>query len=291
MSDDTTGVVVELDGLCFRLRERQNFDWVRALGRVFAVFDEQDSGNLSFGVEKSGRKRFLKYAGARPVEYTGCPSDAVARLREAIPVYQDLRHPDLIELEDHFETANGYAAVFDWFEGECLHSHWLFRPGAGKHDPNGPYCRYRGLPVDERLQSLFRVFCFHTFVEDQSYVAIDLFDGSILYDFQNRITKVCDVDWYKKKPVINHLGASFGGSDRFKSPEEYERDASIDARTNVYTLGALAFWLLGGEMDHSRDKWEAGDGHYRAACRATEQDRSRRYATVREFVDDWQRSG
>lgn len=115
-----------LDGVSFRLQEQHDFGWLRSLGRVFKVFDRQDSGNICFGVEKHGRKCFVKYAGAKPTEFSGDPRDAAARLSEAVPLYSALKHPQLIRLQDHFPTPDGCAAVFEWFEGECLHPHWSF---------------------------------------------------------------------------------------------------------------------------------------------------------------------
>jgi serine/threonine-protein kinase len=35
------------------------------------------------------------------------------------------------------------------------------------------------------------------------------------------------------------------------SPEEFILVAQIDGRTNVFNLGAIAFALLGGELDRS----------------------------------------
>ncbi len=208
-------------------------------------------------------------------------------LCKRFPCTKKLRHPHLIALEDSLETAHGYAAVFGWFEGECLHPHWQFSDGIGKHHPAGPYARYRKLPVEERLLSLSQIFAFHTFVEANSYVAVDFYDGSLLYDFQNHVTKICDIDFYQKKPVINDLGPSFWGSPRYKSPEEYELGAPIDERTNVYTMGALAFGLLGGELDRSRERWEAGDELYAVARKATEPERGERHGCVREFWEEW----
>lgn len=48
--------------------------------------------------------------------------DAVERLKAAIPVYEQLDHPFLIKLKDYFVLRDGYAAVFEWADGECLHS-------------------------------------------------------------------------------------------------------------------------------------------------------------------------
>lgn len=77
----------------------------------------------------------------------------------------------------------------------------------------------------------------------ENYVAIDFYDGSILYDFETKITKICDIDLYQKKPYINTMGRLWGSS-RFMSPEEFELDAVIDEKTNVFNMGAIAFCVL-----------------------------------------------
>lgn len=69
----------------------------------------------------------MKFAGAKPLTFDGNPLDAVSRLIEAIPLYNELESNSLIHLVSHFEVGTGYAAVFEWFTGECLHSHWLLR--------------------------------------------------------------------------------------------------------------------------------------------------------------------
>jgi serine/threonine protein kinase, bacterial len=280
--------MIEIDSIHFQLRDVEDFAWLKDLGRVFCVFDQQDSGNICFGVEKNGRKRFIKYAGAKTLHYEGKPQDAITRLQQTIPIYQALKHPHLIALEEHFETENGYLAIFAWFDGECLHPHWLFDRYDKYTHPKSSYYKYRKLPIANRLKSLDDIFSFHVHVESQGYVAIDFYDGSILYDFKNDITKICDIDFYHRKPVLNSQGEDFSGSKRFKSPEEYEPGAAIDEKTNVYNMGAMAFGLLGGELDHSIEKWEAGDELYDIACKATEKDRNKRYASVRVFYEEWQ---
>jgi len=272
----------------FRLREPHDLEWLASLGRVFRAFDQQDSGNIAFGVEKDGRKLFVKYAGARPMDYAGDPKDAVLRLEKAVPLYSALEHPRLIRLIDHFRTASGgYAAVFEWFEGECLHSHWSFAGAAKYGHPDSPFYRYRQLPLERRLRSLEAVFSFHEFAESQGYVAVDFYDGSILYDFANDETKICDIDFYRKAPSVNDMGESFWGAARSKAPEEFELGAPIDARTNVFTMGAIAFGLLGGETDRSFSKWEAGGALYEVALRAVSPDRESRFDSVRTFKSGW----
>ncbi|WP_307066894.1 serine/threonine protein kinase [Alkalibacillus filiformis] len=276
-----------LDKVDFQLQEEQNFDWLKQYGAVFCVFDQQDSGNISFGVEKDERKFFVKYAGSKPIDFTGNPEDAIERLKKAVPVYQSLEHQHLIKLLDHFSTEIGYALVFEWFEGECLHSHWSFGGIAKYTNPNSPFYRFKKLEVEKRLKALDAIFSFHTYVESQRYVAVDFYDGSILYDFKSNETKICDIDFYRHSPSINDFGEDFWGSNRSKSPEEYGLGAPIDSITNVFNLGAIAFGLLGGERDRSFSKWDANQGLYEVAIKAVEEDRNKRYSTVKEFYDAW----
>lgn len=262
-------VKFEIDNVPFELQEQHDFSWLQAFGNVFCVFDQQDSGNLSFGIEKNGKKLFLKYAGCKPMEFTGNPKDAISSLSSAVALYKSLEHPNLIKIVDHFRTDNGYAAIFEWFEGECLHSHWSFAEAPKYTHPDSPFFKYKQLSVEKRLKSLDSIYSFHTFVESKGYVAVDFYDGSILYDFSNHVTRICDIDFYRK------------------APEEFELGAPIDARTNVFTMGAIAFGLLGAERDHSFSKWEAGKQLYEVALRAVSQEREQRYQTIYEFRNAW----
>ncbi|WP_394186800.1 protein kinase domain-containing protein [Metabacillus halosaccharovorans] len=279
--------VINLDRVSFQLKERHNFEWLTNMGEVFSVFDEQDSGNICFGIEKDGVKKFVKYAGAKTKEYTGQPEKAIEILKNSISLYENLRHKHLVNLLEHFEMDTGYVLVFEWFEGECLHSHWSFPPPHKYTHPESPYYRFKQLPIEQRLKSFKSIVEFHLNVERNDYVAVDFYDGSILYDFKNNITKICDIDLYKKKPFINPMGRLWGSS-RFMSPEEFELGAKIDERTNVFNMGAIAFGLLGGELDRSFSKWDAGHELYQVAIKAVKLDRVERYSTIEEFLSAWE---
>ncbi|WP_409346491.1 serine/threonine protein kinase [Paenibacillus sp. MBLB4367] len=284
---DKTPITITLDEVTFQLQEPFAFDWLQQLGCVWRVFDQQDSGNICFGVERDGQKTFVKVAGARPMEYIGSPKDAVRRLMEAMPLYSALKHPHLIKLLKHFPVHHGYAAVFEWFEGECLHPHWSFPPPAKYEHPDSPFYRYRQLTVEMRLASLNAIFSFHAYVEAKGYVAVDFYDGSLLYDFTNHVTQICDIDFYRKSPTWNDIGERFWGAKRLKAPEEFKLGAPIDGITNVFTLGAIAFGLLGGETDRSFARWDAGNAQYEVALRAVSPERESRYRTVAAFKKAW----
>jgi len=283
----TADVITQtLDGVTFRLREPHDFGFLAQIGKVFCVFDEQDSGNIAFGVDAGSERLFVKYAGARPIDSHSEPADAVARLQAAMPVYQALRHPALIELREHFPVGEGYAAVFTWFPGECLHAHWAFTPAEKYTHPDSPSCRHKGLPLARRLDCLDTIFAFHEYVAAQGYVAIDFYDGSILYDFSRHVTMICDIDVYEKQPYRNTMGRLWG-STRFMSPEEFELGADIDEVTNVFTMGATAFALIGGERDRSFEKWEAGAALFAVARKAISPDRRGRYPSIAAFRQAW----
>src|SRR5271168_439665 len=95
------------------VREKHDFTWLESrFTHIFCVFDQQDSGNISFGCLSSQFGRvFVKYAGARPSQYDGHPSDAVVRLRRAVTIYQDIQpHEHLLPLQTAFDVneTHGY---------------------------------------------------------------------------------------------------------------------------------------------------------------------------------------
>ncbi|EEK78623.1 serine/threonine protein kinase [Bacillus cereus] len=279
-------VEIQLNHVTFQLKERHNFDWLIKLGTVFAVFDQQDSGNLSFGLNSNGHKKFIKYAGAQTIAYEGTTNDAIEKLKNSVTIYEELKHNSLIRLIEHFPVQSGYVLIFDWFDGECLHSHWSFPPPEKYKNPNSPFFKFKHLSVKERIQSLNSIFSFHTYVEKKNYVAIDFYDGSILYNFSTNETKICDIDLYSKKPYINKMGRLWGSS-RFMAPEEFELNAMIDEKTNVFNMGAMAFALLGGGKDRTFIKWDASKELYEVAYHAVNENRAERYASVKEFYEAW----
>lgn len=108
-----------------------------------------------------------------------------------------------------------------------------------------------------------------------------------MYDFSKELTKICDIDFYRLAPSVNDMGENFWGAVRSKSPEEFILGSPIDSRTNVFTMGAIAFGLLGGEMDHSFSKWEASRSLYEVALRAVCKEREQRYNTIIAFKNAW----
>lgn len=277
-----------LDGVKFTLARPFDLGFLRRWGRVFCVFDQNDSGNLSFGLEgEDGARHFVKLAGARTLRGAVAPGAAVQNLKRAMPVYRALRHPALVGPVWHGPVPGGYAAAYPWVEGECLHAHWTFDAVPKYTHPASPFVRFRQLPLEKKLRALETVLDFHRTVARRGYVAIDFYDGSLIYDFARDEVHICDIDFYTKAPFVNTMGRLWG-SARFMSPEEHTAGAVIDQVTNVYTMGATAFALLGGGADRAPAHWAAGPALLAVAQKATRDRREERYESMDAFAEAWQ---
>lgn len=263
-----------IDGMPCKLKEPFDFGFLSRYGTVFRVFDDQDSGNICFGTEKDGKRYFIKFAGAPTEQYSGEPAAAVERLKRSTAVYRVLAHESLIRFVEEREIGGGFAAVFEWTDAECMGRMY---PASRK--------KFFAMPMETKLQVYLDILEFHRYAASRGYVAIDFYDGSIMYDFKRKRTVVCDIDFYAKAPYINRIGRLWGSS-RFMSPEEYTLNAAIDEVTNVYTMGAAAFALFSG-YDRTPEKWPLGAAAFDVVTRAVNNDRRLRQQTIGQLINEW----
>lgn len=295
---------IELDGLTFRLKACCDFGWLRPYGTAFRIIDATGSGCLCIGMQKGSRKYFLKIAGADTIYAEVSPDESVKILKKAVGLYEELAHPNLIRLIEHFPHENLYVAVFDWAEGECLFDFWNFEKYTLEKSAIRPGVRFHTLSARKKLQCAEVLFSFLEKTAEKGYVAIDFYDGSIMYDFDTDHTMICDIDFFRKMPAYNDMGEKLFGTKRLKSPEEYILGAKLDERTNVFTLGALLFDFFGefSSLDIAeryeknaffpcdREKWELNTECYEAAGKAVSAARNIRYNTIREFHSAWEKA-
>lgn len=263
-----------IDGIAFKLKSFFDFSFLSKYGKVFKVFDDQDSGNICFGTEKDGDKYFVKFAGAPTAEYNGSPIDAIKRLKKSLPIYQELQHNNLIELVNYENIGNGFAMVFKWVDGNCM--------GRMYQDEHKAFMQ---LPISDKLNVFSDILDFLKYINSNGYVAVDFYDGSIIYDSVDRKTTICDIDYFEKQPYINNMGRMYG-SAKFMSPEEFELGATIDEITNVYTAGAFAFALFGNYSRNIVD-WKLSNKLFEVATNAVSDDRNKRYQSINEFRKVW----
>ena len=268
-------IVTELDGMPVQLRAPHDLSFTARWGRVFAVLDQQDSGNLCLGVDGPGGRVFVKYAGAPTVRYDGDTSTAVANLRRSAEVYRDLVHPTLVTLREAVNVGAGHALVFDWTDAT---------PVGRQYERSHVV---RSLPLPARVDAVRQIFDFHVHAAARGWVAIDLYDGSVMVDAGTGRVVLCDLDLYERGPTVNRMGRMWG-STRFMSPEEYRLGAPIDEVTNVYALGALAHTFLGDDATKSREAWVGSGAQFDVAGRAMRPEREARWPSIAALAEAWQ---
>jgi serine/threonine-protein kinase len=209
----------------------------------------------------------------------------VKSLRRGAALNRAVQHPALPHLHNIFGTpAGGLALVYDWAAGEVLYDYTLFR-GQRETHPQSPIVRLRALPV-ERIQAVLAViYDLHLLLAKEGFIAVDFYDGCLLYDFETHALHIVDLDEYRRGPFTNEVGR-LPGSKRFMAPEEFQVGARIDQVTNVFMLGRAAFELL-ADGSTVEEKWRGTPGQYAAARKAVSEPREARFGSVKEYIEAW----
>ena len=268
-----------IDGLPYQAWTEPDLSWLTGYGRVFRVLDRQSTAHLLFGVDGPYGKLFIKYAGARTVNYRGKLSDAVFSLQNAMHLYR-FDHPALPHPLAHGPAGGGYAAVFPW-RGD----HFL---GAVPPDP-AVRNRVHHLAPERALTMLDMVFDLHLMLASEGYIAGNFSDSHILVDFERDEALVWDIDLYRRKPAANDK-SRLRGTSQFMAPEEFVLGAALDESTTVYNLGALAFAFFGDTENRSASAWFGPKALYPIAKRATQESKCDRFPSLRSFLNAWRQA-
>jgi len=257
--------------------------YLRAVGVVFAEFgtQTQDSGNVSYGVQVGNERYFVKTAGQ--------PSDSrpfldhaarVELLRNAARLNANVSHPLLLRLLGVIEAPDGPMLVYPWLDGELL--------GASREtrdDPQSSFQRFRHLPVPTLQACLEAVFDLHESLAGAGWIAVDFYDGSLLYDFAAGRLWAVDLDMYRDTPFRNDMGRMFGAS-RFMAPEEFELGALIDEQTTVFVMGRTALvFLSDGTLDPQ--PFRGPRALFDVVAQACRPDCAQRFVSVAAYYRAW----
>jgi len=259
-------------------------NYLAKAGHVFAVFgaETQDSGNISYGVELTSERFFVKTAGDPADRRWFLPhGDRVALLRNAVCLRQTCNHAALPVLHKVIESPHGPMLVYEWAVGELLGG-----PAAVRSNPQSAFGRFAGLSANTIANALDVVYELHEQLTDAGWVAVDFYDGCLIYDFESHRLRVIDLDTYHRGPFINQMGRMFGSS-RFMAPEEFVMGAQIDQSTTVFNLGRAAAVFLGKGVIE-RSIFRGTDALYDVVCRACEPEQGRRFPSIKAFRMAWQ---
>ena len=259
---------------------------------AFVVFDAQDSGCLSYGVEEAGRRWLVK---------TATTVEGRASLDRACAVHAAVRHPAIVRPIRTVHGAAGPTLVYPWYDGNVLNHatvHGADRSGL---------TRFQHLPVPQIEVALDAILDAHLAVSAAGLVAVDLYDGCFLYDFAASRIRLIDLDEYRPGPFV--LDADrLPGSRRYMAPEESprlgHRRADHSARPRPYPAPPARF--AGGRGDarapvgsasgrpgpegerrRSPQAWRGTSEQRRVVERATRQAPAARYPDVPALVHAW----
>jgi serine/threonine protein kinase len=258
-------------------------EYLRSVGTVFAEFGRQtqDSGNVSYGVQVGDERFFVKTAGLvdDPRPFLDHPA-RVALLRNAVRLSASVTHPLLPRLHGVIESPDGPLLVYPWLDGELL--------GVAREqrdDPRSAFQRFRALPASTIQVHLDALYDLHAALARAGWVAVDFYDGSLLYDFAAGRLWAVDLDMYRDAPFRNEMGEMFGSS-RFMAPEEVELGALIDEQTTVFVMGRTALvFLSDGTLDAGA--FRGPRALFDVAAQACRPERALRFASMAAFYDAW----
>ncbi|MEQ8992769.1 MAG: hypothetical protein RLO46_13195 [Pseudomonadales bacterium] len=162
--------------------------------------------------------------------------------------------------------------VYEWVDGDLL------RRSTARE-------RFRNLSTDEILVCLDQIFELHVELASAGRIAVDSYDGCLIYDFLSRGIHVVDLDGYHEGPFLNKMGRMFGSS-RFMAPEELQYGERIDERTTVFTLGRTAA-VLASDGSLNPTSFRGPKSLCNVMARACDPVVQNRFQSVRDFHSAW----
>jgi serine/threonine-protein kinase len=154
-----------------------------------------------------------------------------------------------------------------------------------RHDarvsPVAGLTRFHSLPREHVVDALTDILDAHVAVAAAGMVAVDLYDGCLLYDFVGHRMRLIDLDEYRPGPFVVER-ERVPGSSRYMAPEEFVHGEVIDERSMVFTLGRTIWNLLEAPAG-----WRGTPGHATIVATATNRDRTLRFGSVAQLADEW----
>ncbi len=162
----------------------------------------------------------------------------VERFLSEIKVTANLQHPHLLPLFDSGEAGGLLFYVMPFVEGETLRARLE---------------REQQLPVDEAVRLSVAIAQALDYAHRRGVIHRDLKPENILLPDGQPLVADFGIALAVSKAGgqrVTQTGLSLG-TPQYMSPEQATGDRTVDARTDIYSLGAMTYEMLTGEPPHS----------------------------------------
>ncbi len=161
-----------------------------------------------------------------------------ARFQREAQVIAALDHPAIVPVYDFGEHDDQPYIVMRYMSGGSLSDLLKQR---------GPF------PVDESADILLRIGSALDEAHQKGIVHRDLKPDNVLFDERNDAF-VSDFGIVKvSEATVQYTGNAIIGTPGYMSPEQARGEVQIDGRSDVYSLGAIAYEMLTGKLPYQSD--------------------------------------
>ena len=164
-----------------------------------------------------------------------------ARFEREVHVLAQLHHPNIVSVHDSGQTSGHFYCVMDYIAGESLDEY------VARANPGTQARLVLFAEVCEAVNAAHLLGVIHRDLKP-SNIRVDLEGHPHILDFG--LAKTTG-DAFAESPSAMTMSGQFLGSLQWASPEQAEGGASrIDTRTDVYSLGVIAFHMLTGRFPY-----------------------------------------
>ena len=198
-------------------------------------------------------------------------SRAIERFVSEARTVAKIVHPNIVALYDIHDHEGSHYIAMEYIDGESLSKRIK---GAGK------------LGVDEALQIAMQMCAGLKAAHGRGIVHRDIKPENILIT-KDGAAKIVDFGIARMQEMpTGTIEGVFIGTPGYASPEQRKGLPDIDARTDIYALGATIYQMLTGSDPSVINMEKVPDEMRRIVLKATEEERENRYPDISDVVDE-----
>lgn len=170
-----------------------------------------------------------------------------------IRILDSLDHPGIISLHDRGHLDDGRP----YFVMPFIAANLAYEIGGDVSDPEvlarlAPPRRPKPLPIKRVVSLLYQITDALVALHGKGIIHRDMKPGNVLLTQRSGgQVKLCDFGMARWGDQVFDVSGEFIGSKEYVSPEQRLDPATSDARTDVYSVGVMAYRLLAGKLPNN----------------------------------------